>query len=340
MKPSRRFSFFLLVNLLVLIFGSIYFLNSNIQKTSGFNLAQAILIIGMATFALSFALYTGALVTDQYYRKNDPKVKEAHENEILKKDIDERSKYFLGISIPTLYYVNSEEINNIYATYFGEDVVTAITSESLEEVGGEINAVVAKAVGVKQADKDTTKTIKKYKPREETALSKFLRYQEAVILKKQINLWLNFESVDFQQYNDFEANYSWFIDTYKIDLSKSADEIQNKRDELWMKGIEKTTVQLEEAKDLVLMEEKFNISEDEKNYICTYIHPITNWISYRGLQVTIKFLIPKDGVSNNGIDFSQVIGKVIPLRVFGKVIVPLDRNSNNSEMLIKPIGVY
>lgn len=325
---------------IALIFGMMFFINSNIQENSKFNFAQATLLVGFAIFIISVSLYFGALATDRYYRTNDPKVKEAYEDEILLKDIDEQSRYFLQIPITTLYYGDYEEIENIYTTYFGEDTVIAITSETSEETGGEINALFSKFFGMKHAGKDSTKIVKSYKPKEETILNKFLRYQRATILRRQVNLGLEFVRVDFSDLNEFQDNLNKFTNTYQINLEGSANELDRKYSELYDKGVEETFLLLERAKDLILMEEKFSILENDTHYICNYLHPVSEYVAHKGIQVIIKFSIPKANLHSPNFDFAQVVGKVIPIRVFGKVVLPLDRKSNNWEMLIKPIAVH
>lgn len=340
MRPSRRFGVLLFVGLLASTIGVFLFLNSNTQATSEFNLAQATLLAGFIVFVVALLLYAGASITDHYYRKNDPRVKEAYEDERLLKELDDRSKSFLQISIPALYYGNHEEIDNIYSTYFGQDIVVSITSETSEETGGEISALFSQVFGIKQAGKDSTKVIKSYKPKEETTLNKFLKYQRAVILTKQINLGLEFVRVDFTEYNEYHNQLDWFINTYQINLNASSEELDRKSNELYDRGVEETLVQLERAKDLILMEEKFTISDHDESYDCSYLHPVSEYLSYKGVQLTIRFAIPKKDVHASNFDFSQVVGKVVPLRIFGKVILPVDRNSNNWEMLVKPIAVY
>lgn len=340
MKPSRQFGAFLFIGLLALVFGIVAFINSNIQSTSKLNFSQLFLLIGLTVFFTSLALYFGASMTDRYYKKNDLHAKNMLEEEQLMKELDDRSLYFLQVSIPALYYGNTEEIENIYSTYFGEDIVTAITSEVSEETGGEINAFFSKVFGVKQAGRDITKIIKNYKPKEETTLSKFLLYQRTVILRKQINIGLEFVRVDFSEYNAFQESMSWFINTYQINLEKSSEELNQKTNELYDKGVEETLIQLEKAKDIILMEEKFFITEDHENYICNFVHPVSDYLSYKGIQLTIKFSIPKANVQKSTFDFSQVVEKSVPLRIFGKVILPIDRKSNNWEMIVNPIAVY
>jgi hypothetical protein len=88
------------------------------------------------------------------------------------------------------------------------------------------------------------------------------------------------------------------------------------------------------------MEEKFTITDNDESYDCSYLHPVSEYLSYKCVQLTIRFSIPKKDVHASNFDFSQVIGKVVPLRIFGKVILSVDRNSNNWEMLVKPIAVY
>ena len=92
-------------------------------------------------------------------------------------------------------------------------------------------------------------------------------------------------------------------------------------------------------KDLVLIEEKFSISQDEKYYICTYTHPATEYLVFSQTSITIKFIIPKEEVYSKA-DFDLAIGKAMQLRVFGKVLIPLDEVTKNWELVIKPIAVY
>ena len=316
------------------------FINSNAKEDSGFNSTQMLLISAGLIFVVSTALYIGAMFTDQYYRNHDPRVKESYEDEKLSRELDETSLKFLSIPITALYYVNVEEIGTIYSTYFGEDIVTSITSETSEESGGEISAVFSKIFGVKQAGKDSTKIIKNFKPKEETILAKFLRYQRAVILRKQITLDLDNAPMDYRLINEFDDTVAWLVHNQGVDLTKSTDELNSKRAELLQVATTQTIERLETAKDLILLEGKFLVTQNDNNYICTYFHPVNQVFPYQDMQVTIKFLIPKEETQKAIFDFNQVIDKYIPLRIFGKVVLPVDRSTFTWEMLVKPIGVY
>lgn len=338
MKPSQRFRAAATISLLVFLLGSVFLVNSNSKYGNLLNFEQIIPALAILFFGVSLALYIGATITDKYYKKHDPKIKRAYEIERLLDDLDDRSKYFFENPASTLYYANHLEIDNIYRTYFEEDIVTSITSEIYEESGGEISAFFSKVVGVKQAGKDTTKTTKKYKPKEETTLGKFIRFQQETILRQQIDIGLDLVDIDYQEINELDDALTWLWEVYELAFHESYDEIAEKRNSLFEKASEATMIRLEMAKDLILLDEKFLISEDEKNYICSYTHPIDE--NFVDKNIRIVFMIPKNENHNIKFDFHKVMEKVIPLRVFGKVLIPLDRQTDNWEMVITPIAVY
>jgi len=232
MKPSRRFGAIATFSVVITVVAIILFVSTNAKENTISNLYVPTALVLLAA---STALYIGAFLSDQYYKKFNPRVKEALEEEGLISDLDDRSKIFLKTPITTLWYANVNEIENIYNTHFEDDIVLEITSEESAEFGGEVGGKIPNVGGLLQSGKDVKKITKNIKPHQETILSKFFRYQRSVILRKQVSLNLELVNMNFEEIAYFDDTMNWL---YSIGLTfqNSEIEINNKRNELFEKA--------------------------------------------------------------------------------------------------------
>ena len=86
------------------------------------------------------------------------------------------------------------------------------------------------------------------------------------------------------------------------------------------------------------MSASFTIYDGGDAYNCSYVHPVSSLI---GTNVNISFSLMKDFLNlETSRLFEHSIYKPVPMKVFGKVFRPLNRNLGSWDIVIIPLAVY
>lgn len=345
MKPSSFFGTLLAFLLLFAVGLVLVYLNPDIFPSLNKTLVLgAGGLVGAAT--ILFGALTFGSIAGEIYIRNDisqfaniEKINNDRERELIE-SLDEHSKAILNHPPNTLYYVDKLEVENLYSLYFDDSTVTGITSETFGETSNEITAAIPNVGGAMVGGKDSSKITQNIKPAEMSITKKFYRIQRAVILKQQIIVGLELVDVDLSSLKKMENDISNLQKEYGLNLSSSQIEISEKRTELMRDGAKGTIKRLEDAKGLVLLDSKFLVTEENGKYVFVYTHPVNEYLADKENIITIRFTLPTEALNQSADDFSQIVGKIISLKVFAKLLLPLDTKTGNWSVVIKPIGVY
>jgi hypothetical protein len=273
------------------------------------------------------------------YRKRWKKYRQDEENK-LEEAIDTKKESFLNIANISFHYANKDEIKNFYNDYFKEPTVEKVISELANELGGSIKGSIPKALEAKIGGRDVKKWISTIKLPDISVAEMFKRYQRETINNDQVSLGLELVDVDLTDLESFDELLNKMKKEFEFHINEES--IKIKRNDLMKKAADKTIVRLENASGSVLIEGKFKIIDfDNEFYKCEYSHPVNEYLPKGDDKVNINFMLKKDSLEHyiSG-NYSQSINKSIPLRVYGKVWQPLDRNSNVLELQLTPIAVY
>jgi|GEM_PF-5103828 hypothetical protein len=309
------------------------------------NLLSCMIVSPPIIFAALVFIRFGSLVGENYYQKNLPElVKNEFQHNVLEKEyidtLDDQSKVFLNAPLTTLIFVDILEVESLHSLYFDETTITGITNEVFGESSHEIGANFPNIGGAKLGNRGSSKTTQNIKPAELSIAKKFFRLQRILILKQQIVTSLELIDIDLSQYQEMNSVLLKLKKEYGLTFQKSSDEIDIVKKSLLRDAANEMIKRLESAKDLVLIDAKFNVLNENEDYIFVYDHPVNRYLSDKENEVTIRFTIPANSISFSQNNFHQLVGKTIRLKVFAKILLPLNTKSDNWEVVIKPIAVY
>ena len=254
--------------------------------------------------------------------------------------IDQKKEHFLNIPTISFHYSNDDEIENFYNDYFKEPTIEQIISEKTSEVGGKVKGGVSKVLEAAIEEKDFDKWISTIKLPNISIAEKFRRYQRETIKNNQVTIGLDLVDIDSSDLNDFNKLVSELDNKFDFHVNDSQIEKQQKL--LKEKAVEKTLVQLENATGWVLIEGKFRISNMPNNfYKCVYNHPVNEYLAKDEKDITISIILQKDSLKPHiAGNYAQSIGKSIPLKLYGKVWQPINREGDIWDLQITPLAVY
>jgi hypothetical protein len=275
-------------------------------------------------------------------QKSGSALRIVQDNELSKemmKIIENKKSKFLKIPNIIFHFADKDQITQIYNDYFKEPTIESFVSEITGEVGKEIKANIPQIMESQIGSKDSNKSVRKIKVPEITISYMFSRYQREIINKQEVALGI--EEIDIEL-TDVEAfNSSIKEIENRFGLKFQDKELKNYRDQLKEKAAERTLTKLEQVPDWVLIEGRFEITYENNYYKCTYLHPVSQYLTKQMKPITISVLIPKEKlephISGN---YAQSIGKSIRLRVYGHLWQPIDRHTGNLDLQLTPIAVY
>lgn len=266
-------------------------------------------------------------------------LKEAKESP-LADTVDKKKEAFINIPNISFHFANKDEIKSFYNDYFKEPTVEQVVAEIANELSGEVKGALPKILEAKIGGKDIGKWISTIKLPDISNAEMFRRYQRETIKNDQVTLGIELVDVDLSDLTEFDEAVTELNTKFGFEIEKA--KIEGQRAALKKKAAEKTLVRLENVTGTVLIEGKFKITTTPDNfYRCIYDHPVNEYISGEGKNVAISIILRTDSIepSISG-NYSQSIGKTIPLRVYGKVWQPIDRKADIWDLQITPIAVY
>jgi hypothetical protein len=169
---------------------------------------------------------------------------------------------------------------------------------------------------------------------------KFRRLQRYLIENNQIATGIEIVNVDLSDLAELNGM------TEKLDkLGVKIEEVSlhETRLDLRRKAAENSISRLENVSGWVFVEGKFLISMDKErsSLKCVLRHPVNEYLSNQDAKYAISFVLKTDDLEPSArINFSESVGRTIPLRVVGKVWAPVDRRSGNYDLTLVPLAVY
>ena len=243
-----------------------------------------------------------------------------------KEAIDKIRERLVNIPNISFHYANKDNITNFYNDYFREPTVESLVKEAVSEISGDIKGNIPQFFETKAGGKNLTKWISSIKLADAS--------------NNQVTLGLEIADVELSNINGFEKLVSKLEGDFDFKIEATA--LAKGKAKLREKTAERTISKLEDTSGWVLVQGNFQISEaTEEFYKCTYMHPINSYMSDTGKDVTISFLIPKNGIEQHVAgNYLQSVGGEIPLTVYGKIWRPVNRKQNIWELQITPLAVY
>ena len=210
----------------------------------------------------------------------------------------------------------------------------------MSEISGDIKGQLPKVLEAKAGGKNLRKWISTIKLPDISLGEMFRRYQRETILKDQVLLGLELLDVELTDLNKFNKLVSQLEKDFGLDVNEAL--LNERRRELRLKAAEKTLHRLETVTGWILLEGKFKIDDFSRDfYKLTYWHPVNDYIKGAGKQVYISTIVKKASVEPHVAgNYAQSIGRLIPIKVYGKVWQPLDRKSEAWEVQVTPLAIY
>lgn len=252
--------------------------------------------------------------------------------------LEERKKVFQNTSIFSFYFIDRATIENAYNDIFYELVVDRVTSEAADVESGDIKANL-RALGAAFGGKKSRTLTKDYKIGPLTLQHMFRRLQTETLGKGQVLLGLEGVDIDLTETHAFEEEISKLQKRFGLMVSSVLVEETKKK--LTARAAENALQRLENASGWVLIDGKFEIEDAGEYYKCVYIHPVNRYLKDLASPVTITVTIKKSQQTNIADTFTQFIGEdTIPLKVYGKITMPIDRRRETWDLRINPLAIY
>lgn len=253
--------------------------------------------------------------------------------------IEEKKKRFSNVTSVSFHFVDKNEIENFYNDTFREPTLESLVSEITGEISGEVKGSLPKILESKIGGRDVSKWISTIKLPETSLSGMFIKYQKEAIQRGEVTLGLEELDIELNELQKFDLNVENLKKDFGFDIEPRT--LENHRSKLRQKAAEKTLTKLEKATGLVLIDSKFLISLKEKTYELSLTHPVNKFLPPNGKEIKILFSLPVESIeSRYAGNYINSVGTMIPLRAFGKVWRPIDRNADVWELQITPFAIY
>jgi hypothetical protein len=168
----------------------------------------------------------------------------------------------------------------------------------------------------------------------------FARYQREAIKRGEVVLGLEELDIELNELQQFEVAVNNLQKSFELTLDQGLVEAHMAK--LKQKAAETMLGKLENATGWVLMEGLFKIDKvDGEMYRCTYSHPVNEYFPKNSSPFTISFTIPTGSIETRYTgNYAQSSGSLIPLRVYGKVWQPINRNTGTRDLAVTPYAIY
>ena len=245
-----------------------------------------------------------------------------------------------NVAAISFHFANKEQINNFYNDYFKEPTIEKIVSETARELSGNIKGTLPEVLKATAGGKDIKKWISTIKLPDISVNEMFRRYQKQTIINSQVTIGLEVLDVDLTKLERFIET----VEKLKKDFEFGVEEklVEKKKVSLKEQAAEKTLSRLEEATGWVLIDGKFKIEDFSGDfYKLVYFHPVNDYLPKEVQPIMITCIVKKSAISSHfSGNYAQSIGQVIPLKIYGKIWQPLNRNTNNMEVQVTPLAIY
>jgi len=271
--------------------------------------------------------------------EQEQEVRRKAEKKTIKDIIEEKKRRFSNVTSVSFHFVDKDEIEGFYNDTFREPTLESLISEMTGEVTGEVKAGLPKILESKIGGRDISKWISTMKLPETSLSGMFIKYQKEAIRRGEVILGLEELDVELKELHEFDSAVENLKTEFGLDIESEI--LETHRSNLRQNAAETTLAKLEGATGWVLIEDKFFISKKENMYDCNVVHPVNKFLPPDSAKVKIMFSLPIESIQQKYAgNYARSEGRMIPLRVFGKVWQPIDRNASVWELQITPLAVY
>ena len=257
----------------------------------------------------------------------------------LKEIINEKKEKFLNIPTIAFHFVDAEQVKSNYNDYFKEPTIETLVSDVAVEINSGIKGSLPQVLESSIGSKDFHKWVSTIKLPDISLNSMFQRYQRETIKNNQVALGIEEVDIELSELEDFEESIQEIKDQFELVIDEGL--LNNKRTQLKEKAAEKTLNKLEQITGSVLIEGKFKIEDKDDFYRCVFSHPVNQYLSQHVGPVTISVLIRKNSLEQNVAgNYLQSINRMVPLRIYGQVWEPVDKNAGMWELKLTPLAIY
>lgn len=263
----------------------------------------------------------------------------ASPTQLLEIVVAEKRQKFLNIPNISFQFANHEQIRDFYNVYFKEPAIESVISEISGEQSGNIKGSVPQFIEAQMQGTNANKWTSNIKVPTLSTNAMFLRYQKETIKREQVSLGIEEVDIELTELQAFEEAIENIKGRFGFEIDEA--NLSKQRSLLKDRAAEKTLSKLEQITGWVLVEGKFKIEKENDFYKCTYTHPVNNYLSNQAVCVTISVLVPANSLEEHikG-NYAQSIGKSIPLKVYGQVWLPIDRQTDVWELQLTPLAIY
>ena len=261
------------------------------------------------------------------------------EKKTIEQTIEKKKRRFSNVTSVSFHFVDKDEIESFYNDTFREPTLESLISEITGEVTGEVKGGLPKILESKIGGRDISKWISTMKLPETSLSGMFIKYQKEAIRRGEVTLGLEELDVELNELQKFDSAVENL--NMEFGLNIDPETLETHRSNLRQNAAETTLAKLEGATGWVLIEDKFLISKRENMYDCNVVHPVNKFLPANEKKVKIMFSLPVKFIQPKYAgNYERSTGRMIPLRVFGKVWQPIDRNADAWELQITPLAVY
>ena len=261
------------------------------------------------------------------------------ESSTIESIIREKKKRFSDVSGVSFHFVDKSEVESFYNDTFREPTLQSLISEITGEISAEVKGSIPQVLESKIGGSDIKKWISTLKLPETSLAGMFVKYQKEVIRTGEVTLGLEELDIELKELQEFDKSIKNIEENFGFEVDHVA--VDKHRASMRDKAAEKTLSKLESASGWVLLEGKFLITKNETLYSCSLRHPVNDFLLDNSSPLTISIFLPINDIEQRySGNYAQSVGKLIPLRVFGKVWQPVDRHVGVWELQITPLAVY
>ena len=253
--------------------------------------------------------------------------------------VKEKRTKFLNVPSVAFHYADENQIKGMYDDYFKEPTVESLVSEVIGGIDAEVKASLPQILESKIGSKDLRKWISTMKLPEPSVSAMFLQFQRETIKSGQVTLGIEEVEIELSEVAAFGEAVEGLRKRFGLQVDDQV--VEGQRTQLKEKAAERTLIKLEQATGWVLVEGRFRIEEQNEFYRCSYVHPVTEYLSENVGPVTISVLTPKDALEPQVAgNYAQSIGRRVPLRIYGQVWEPIDRKGEMWDLKLTPLAIY
>jgi hypothetical protein len=305
-------------------------------------------LIAVITIPIIFKYYINTVVERQWeylWPRSRISIQEEVKKLELGKSRDEGSatsrikERFINIKTISLHYVDKNEVHTLYNDYFKEPTIEKVVEEISKEASGDIKAEFPKLLEAKAGGKNLSKWVSTIKIPDISTNEMFRKYQSVAILNNEVELGLEALDIELTEVESFDSIITELDKRFQFKNDES--QINVHKQLLKRRAAEKVLERLEKVSGWVLVDGKFSINDSPDGYELIYVHPVNEYIADEAKKITLLVILKKDAIeSSSPFKYSQSVGRIIPLKVYGKIWQPLNRNSDKWEIQIHPLAIY